>query len=173
MTDCLGDEPFDFCWRSRRRPDRISLFGALGAASSVGGPRPRGSPNARSASEEQVLRVEGSVAHRKLVVVNSEVLGDGSDELGSKLMGSFLRKLCTASPMPQVMLFYNSGVKLLAEGSHVLDALTVLSKAGVDLVACGTCAGYYGVADKMAVGRISDMAEVVGRMLESEAVVTV
>ncbi len=173
MTDCRGDKLFGFCWRWRRGADRISLSGAPGAASSVEDLRPCGSPNARSVSKEQVLRVEGSVAHRKLVVVNSDVLGNGSDELGSKLMGSFLRKLCTASPMPQVMLFYNSGVKLLAEGSHVLDALTVLSKAGVDLVACGTCAGYYGVADRMVVGRISDMAEVVGRMLESEAVVTV
>jgi selenium metabolism protein YedF len=107
------------------------------------------------------------------VVVNSEYLGDGSEELGAKLMGSFLRKLSTAESKPEVMLFYNSGVKLLAEGSHVLDALTMLSKAGVDLVACGTCAGYYGVTDKMAVGRISDMAEVVGQMLESEAAVTV
>jgi len=120
-----------------------------------------------------VLCVEGIVAHRKLVVLNSDVLGDGSHELGSKLMGAFLRKLCTVSPMPKVVLFYNSGVKLLAEGSHVLDALTLLSEAGVDLVACGTCAGYYGIADRMAVGRISDMAEVVGQMLESEAVVTV
>ena len=113
------------------------------------------------------------MAHRRLVVVNSEVLGDGSVELGAKLMASFLRKLCTASAKPEVMLFYNSGVKLLAEDSHVLDALTILSDAGVDLVACGTCAGYYGITDRMAVGRISDMAEVVGRMLDSEAVVTV
>lgn len=112
------------------------------------------------------------MGHR-LVVVNSEELGDGSGELGSKLMGSFLRKLCTASPKPEVMLFYNSGVKLLAEGSHVLDALTVLSDAGVDIVACGTCAGYYGIADRMAVGRISDMGEVVSQMLQSEVVVTV
>jgi len=107
------------------------------------------------------------------VVVNSATLGDGSEELGAKLMGSFLRKLCTASPKPEVMLFYNSAVNLLAEGSQVLDALTTLSRAGVDLVACGTCAGYYGVTDRMAVGRISDMAEVVGQMLEAEAVVTV
>jgi selenium metabolism protein YedF len=113
------------------------------------------------------------VVNKKLVVVNSEVLGDGSEELGAKLMGSFLRKLCTSEPKPKVMLFYESGVKLLAEDSHVLDALTVLSKAGVDLVACGSCADYYGVAETMAVGRISDMAEVVGKMLESEAVVTV
>jgi len=113
------------------------------------------------------------VGNRRLVVVNSATLGEGSEELGAKLMGSFLRKLSTASPKPEVMLFYNSGVQLLAEGSHVLDALTILSKAGVDLVACGTCAGYYGVSDKMVLGRISDMAEVVGQMLESKAVVTV
>jgi selenium metabolism protein YedF len=113
------------------------------------------------------------VANRRLVVVNSETLGDGSEELGAKLMGSFLRKLCTASPKPEVMLFYNSGVKLLAEGSRVLDAVTILAEAGVDLVVCGTCAGYYGVTDKLVVGRISDMAEVVGKMLESEVVVTV
>ena len=112
------------------------------------------------------------MGHR-LVVVNREELGDGSSELGAKLMGSFLRKLCTASSKPEVMLFYNSGVKLLAEGSHVLDSLMVLSRAGVDLVACGTCAGYYGVAENMAVGRISDMAEVVSQMLQTEAVVTV
>ena len=111
--------------------------------------------------------------NRRLVVVNSATLGEGSEELGAKLMGSFLRKLCTASPRPEVMLFYNSGVQLLAEGSHVLDALTILSDAGVDLVACGTCAGYYGVSEKMALGRISDMAEVVGQMLESKTVVTV
>jgi len=113
------------------------------------------------------------LSNKRLVVVNSETLGDGSEELGAKLMGAFLRKLCTAAPKPEVMLFYNSGVNLLAEGSHVLDALTTLAKAGVDLVACGTCVGYYGVTDKMVVGRISDMAEVVGQMLESKAVVTV
>lgn len=113
------------------------------------------------------------MSQKRLMVVNSETLGDGSSDLGEQLMGSFLRKLCQNPSKPEVILFYNSGVKLLAEGSHVLDALTVLSDAGVDLVACGTCAGFYGIKDRMAVGRISDMAEVVGRMLETEAVVTV
>jgi selenium metabolism protein YedF len=113
------------------------------------------------------------VTERRLVVINSETLGSGSEELGAQLMGSFLRKLCVAPAKPEAILFYNSGVKLLAEGSGVLDALETLAKAGVDLVACGTCCGYYGVADKLAVGRISDMAEIVSRVLETEAVVTV
>jgi hypothetical protein len=55
----------------------------------------------------------------------------------------------------------------------VQDALEALAKAGVDLVACGTCCGYFGITDKLAVGRISDMAEVVGKVLETEALVTV
>ena len=130
-------------------------------------------PDPPDASEYGIQFQEEGLSNSRLVVVNSATLGDGSEELGAKLMGSFLRKLCTVSPKPEVMLFYNSGVNLLAEGSHVLDALTTLSKAGVDLVACGTCAGYYGVTDKMAVGRVSDMAEVVGQMLEAEAVITV
>jgi selenium metabolism protein YedF len=113
------------------------------------------------------------MAHRRLVVVNSERMGDGAPELGEKLIGHFLRKLCADSIKPEVMLFYNSGVKLLTEGSHVLDALEILAKAGVDLVACGTCCGYYGVTDKMAVGRISDMAEVVSEMMESDVAISV
>lgn len=140
------------CWRRRRPAARIPASGEV---------------------DHAILFVGGTVANRRLVVVNSETLGGGSEELGAKLMGSFLRKLCAASPKPEVMLFYNSGVKLLAEGSHVLDALIILAGAGVDLVACGTCAGYYGVTDKLVVGRISDMAEVVGKMLEAEAVVTI
>jgi hypothetical protein len=55
----------------------------------------------------------------------------------------------------------------------VLDALAALQEAGVDLVACGTCAGYYGIKGKMVVGRISDMGEIVTRLLTSESVVTV
>mgnify|MGYP001034688129 CR=1 FL=1 len=110
---------------------------------------------------------------RRLVVIDRDNMGEGSEELGAKLMGSFLRKLCSPETRPEAMLFYNSGVKLLAEGSAVLDALETLEKHGVDLVACGTCAGYFGIRDSMVVGRISDMAEIVSRLLTSDSVVTV
>jgi selenium metabolism protein YedF len=113
------------------------------------------------------------MGNRKILAINCETMGRGSEELGAVLMGSFLRKLCSAEARPEAMLFYNSGVRLLAEGSPVLDALSTLEKLGVDLVACGTCAGYYGLTDKMVVGRISDMGEIVARLLNSEATVTI
>jgi selenium metabolism protein YedF len=109
----------------------------------------------------------------KTLIVNSQSLGRGDDILGNQLMGSFLRKLWAADAKPARIIFYNSAVRLLAEGSPVLDALEGLHGAGVDLIACGTCVTYYDLASKIAVGRVSDMNEIVGALTTSEAVVTV
>ena len=107
------------------------------------------------------------------IIINSEVLGKGSDELGEKLMGSFLRKLCTNKEKPEAIVFYNSGVKLFARGSSVLDAMEALSEAGVDLIACGTCVAFYELGEKIHVGRVSDMQEIVSTLMNSEKVITV
>lgn len=117
--------------------------------------------------------MKGPGAMEKTVIVNSSEMGTGSEELGGKLIGSFLRKLCRTKGKPDRIVFYNSGVGLLAQGSSVLDALEQLSEAGVDLVACGTCVGYYNLTDKMVLGRISNMQEIVSIVTESETVITI
>ncbi len=110
---------------------------------------------------------------KKTIIINSETLGSGSEELGKNLMGSFLRKLWASDTKPGAIIFYNAGVKLLAEGSSVLDALDALFKAGVDLIACGTCVGYYKLENCMAAGRVSTMQEIVSAMLSSDSVITI
>jgi selenium metabolism protein YedF len=110
---------------------------------------------------------------KRTVVINSKTLGSGSDELGRNLMGSFLRKLWASDAKPDAIIFYNAGVTLLAEGSPVLDALDALFKAGVDLIACGTCVAYYKLEDKLVGGRVSTMQEIVSVMLTSDSVITV
>jgi len=109
----------------------------------------------------------------KTIIVNSECFGVGSDELGQQLMGSFLRKLWALDKKPAAIIFYNSGVKLLAQGSTVLDALDGLSAAGVDLIACGTCVSYFKLKEKMVAGRVSDMTEITATLTQSDAVITV
>ena len=106
------------------------------------------------------------------VVITGERLGTGNDELGQQLMGSFLRKIWGLDNKPTAIVFYNAGVKLLADGSHVLDALDGLSQAGVDLIACGTCVSFFELKDKIKVGRVSDMTEIAS-MLLGERVTTV
>ncbi len=109
----------------------------------------------------------------KTLLINSEFLGRGSDELGEKLMRSFLRTLLTAEKKPDKLVFYNSGVRLLAEGSPVLDVLNELNQNGVLLVACGTCVGYYNLDDRIARDRVSNMQEIVKILMDSENVATV
>ena len=110
---------------------------------------------------------------KKIIVVNSETLGRGDEKLGLQLMDSFLLKLCESGSKPDAIVFYNSGVKLLAQGSPVTDTLEILFGAGVDIIACGTCVSAYQLNDKIAVGRVSNMPEIVSVLVESESVITV
>ena len=109
----------------------------------------------------------------KTIIVNSEYFGRGDDTLGTQLMGSFLRKLWASDQKPARIVFYNSGVKLLSDGSPVLDALHGLHDGGVDLIACGTCVTFYELGGKMAIGRVSDMNEIVIALTTSDAVMSV
>jgi intracellular sulfur oxidation DsrE/DsrF family protein len=108
------------------------------------------------------------------ILVNSNVMGDGPEEMCVKLIGSFFRKLCLEKKKPDVIVFYGSGVKLLAKGtSTVLDALEVLFESGVTLLACGTCVDYYDIRDDVFVGRITSMQDIVALLMKSEKVITV
>jgi intracellular sulfur oxidation DsrE/DsrF family protein len=108
------------------------------------------------------------------IIINDERMGGGPEELGAKLMGTFLRKLCAEPMKPATIVFYNAGVKLLAKGtSGVLDAIEILKGAGVDLVACGTCIDYFKLQKDVAFGRVSSMQEIIPILMRSEKVVTI
>ena len=106
------------------------------------------------------------------VILHSEVLGRGSDELGKTMTNSFLLKLWGSDRKPDTIIFYNSAVHLLTEKSSALDSLSGLSKAGVDLVACQKCIGFYEIEKKIVVGRIVEMQEIVSILMKSDKVIT-
>jgi len=110
---------------------------------------------------------------KKTIIVSSEFLGRGDDELGGKLMGSFLRKLCLAENLPAEIIFYNAGVKLLSEGSPVLDAIEMLSQKGVNLTACGTCVNYFKLNKLIDPIQVGDMSGIIAELMASDHVVTV
>ncbi len=117
---------------------------------------------------EQPLATGGTV-----LVLHAETLGRGDDALGAKLIGSFLRTLASVDPKPDAIVFYNAAVRLLGAGSAHLEALQQLDQAGVDLLACVTCLEFYALTQRIAVGRVSNMREIVQRTLQAEKVVTV
>ncbi|WP_105615198.1 sulfurtransferase-like selenium metabolism protein YedF [Vallitalea okinawensis] len=110
---------------------------------------------------------------KTLIVINNESFGKGDDELGKRLMGAYLKKLWVRDEMPDTIVCYNSGAKLVAKGSMVLDALNGLYEKGVDILACGTCLNHYHLADQVKVGRSTDMGEIVELMMTYDKVITV
>jgi len=109
---------------------------------------------------------------KSTIILHSESLGRGSDDLGKTMTGSFLRKVWASDKKPDTIIFYNSAVHLLTDKSSVLDALSGLSKAGVDLVACQTCIGFYEIEKKLFIGRIVEMQEIVSILMKSDKVIT-
>lgn len=110
----------------------------------------------------------------RVLVVPDEFMGRGEhDELGLVLMRSFFHTLGEVEPLPETIIFFNSGVKLVVESSPVIEDLRALDAEGVDILACGTCLGYYELKDDIAVGTVSNMYTIAETMLGADQLVYV
>ncbi len=108
-----------------------------------------------------------------MLVVSGEGVGRGDDDLGRRLMVKLFAQVVALGDKPHVVAFYNAGVKLLVRGSPVLEALQLLDRDGVDLIACGTCVAHFDIGGQLAAGRVSDMREIVASMQAAGKVITV
>ena len=105
-----------------------------------------------------------------IVVVNKQIMGHGSEELGKKLMKAFLYTLTEQEVLPKKIIFYNGGVLLVDKNqSHVLEELKVLQENGVEIMSCGACIDYYKV--DLAIGSTSNMYFIVEEMRAADRVV--
>jgi selenium metabolism protein YedF len=103
----------------------------------------------------------------------NEIMGRGEHaELGHILIRGFFHTLGEVEPLPDTIIFFNSEVKLVVEGSPVLEDLQGLCTRGVKVLACGTCLGYYGLKEKVAVGEVSNMYTIAETMLRAGRVVS-
>lgn len=113
-------------------------------------------------------------AERPLVVaISSDRMGRGDDRLGEVLIRSFLHTLGEVAPLPDTIIFLNSGVKLAVAGSPALEDLACLQTRGVKILLCGTCLGHFELKDKVAAGEISNMYVISETLLKAAKVVTV
>ncbi len=99
-----------------------------------------------------------------VIVINSETMGKGNDELGALLMKAFVHTVIDLDRKPDIMIFYNTGVKLTAADSPVADDLKKLQELGVRLLVCGTCVNFFNLKDKIAAGVVSNMYDIAGTL---------
>lgn len=109
----------------------------------------------------------------KILFVNSDRIGQGDDELGAKLMGSYLYSLARNEVKPDKIMFMNGGVRLTCEGSAALGDLRLLAADGVAIASCGTCLDWLGLTESLAVGVVGKMPDSVAAMMSADDVVSI
>lgn len=106
----------------------------------------------------------------KVILIQSEVLGRGNDELGELIMSNFIRLLAESPDKPASLVFWNTGVKLVCEGSWALAHLKKLEEQGVAILACSTCLDYFELTDKLKVGQPTNMVKSIDTILHQDIV---
>lgn len=122
-------------------------------------------------TEEKTVCLVPAAKKTKLVVLSADHMGEGAEELGKILMKSFLYALTQQDELPDTILFYNGGAKLTCEGSESLEDLKDLAARGVEILTCGTCLNFYGITEKLQVGSVTNMYDIVERMSSADRVI--
>ena len=112
----------------------------------------------------EIPEAAGTTQGPLVIVIGSDTMGRGDDELGSVLMKSFIHTLLETSPQAGSLIFFNTGVKLTIQGSEVLEDLRALSERGVKILVCGTCLGFFEIKDRLAAGTVSNMYDITETM---------
>lgn len=122
-------------------------------------------------TEEKTVCLVPAAKKTKLVVLSADHMGEGAEELGKILMKSFLYALTQQDELPDTILCYNGGAKLTCEGSESLEDLKDLAARGVEILTCGTCLNFYGITEKLQVGSVTNMYDIVERMSSADRVI--
>lgn len=107
------------------------------------------------------------------ILVTRNGMGYADPELQEILISTYFRLLDENEILPAVICFYAEGVKLVVEGSPVLESLRSLESKGVRLVLCNTCLNFYGLVDQVAVGVIGGMGDMIEAQVKASKVVTI
>ena len=106
-----------------------------------------------------------------LVVLSGNTMGSGDEKLGKALMKAFVFALTKQDVLPETVLCYNTGAYLTTDGADTLEDLKLLESEGVTILTCGTCLDFYGLKEKLAVGGVTNMYDIVERMESAQTIV--
>ena len=95
-----------------------------------------------------------------LVVFSRAGMGTAEPALQVKLAATWLRLVLEGGDHPGAICFYADGVNLAVEGSPVLETLAKLEERGVHLVLCRTCLDFFGLSEKVRVGVVGGMGDI-------------
>lgn len=121
--------------------------------------------------EKTTTGATNSINGERVLLVTSNRLGDGPEELGMLLMKNFIHTLLETAEQPSRIFLLNTGVFLTTEGSEVLEALEKLRCMGVEILSCGLCLDFFGRKDNLRVGGTTNMLTTAESLLAAAQVI--
>jgi len=85
-------------------------------------------------------------------------------------MANFLRLLGESKDKPKTVVFWNTGIRLLCEGSKVINHIKKLEEVGVEILACTTCLEFLDLTDRLLVGKPTTMVRSIESMMKDDIV---
>jgi len=108
-----------------------------------------------------------------MVMLATDRMGYGDDELGLILMISYIKTLKEMGPELWRLVFVNNGVKLTIDGSEVLPVLKEYEEQGLHILVCGTCLTHFDLLDQKQVGETTNMLDIVTAMQLADKVISI
>ncbi len=120
-----------------------------------------GVPEAIAGADVVPALQEASASGPSVLLLSRETFGHGDDELGRTLLQMYLYTLTEQEPArPDAVVMLNGGVRLCTEHAQCIEHLQTLAARGTTVLACGACLNFFGLADKLAVGTVSNMYDI-------------
>ena len=107
-----------------------------------------------------------------VVLITADSMGRGAEDLGKLLIKGFIFSLTQLNPLPEAVIFLNGGARLTTEGANTVPDLKALEEKGTNIYTCGTCANYYKLTERLAVGSIVDMMKITNTLAKASCVIT-
>lgn len=107
-----------------------------------------------------------------IILITNNGMGKADETLQQKLVGKYLELIHQNDSLPNAVCFYTDGVKLVVAGSPVLEQLKALESKGVRLIVCSTCLEYFNLTDKVQVGIVGGMTDIIEAQVKAEKVIT-
>lgn len=105
---------------------------------------------------------------KKVLILGSESIGIGDETLGFEILVNLLETLSKRDDGPVAIICWNTAVKLMAEGSPLLPHFRHLEEIGVKLLAGQLCVKELDLTEKIAVGKLAAMDEILGLILHHD-----
>jgi len=116
------------------------------------------------------MEVKPGSTRGKVLLLGSESIGRGDDDLGYEILLTMLKALAGRDDRPVAIIFWNTAVRLLASDSPAVPHLKTLESKGVQLLGGQLCVNELELAGKLAAGKSATMDEILDLLLHHDVV---